>query len=500
MADKRPLVLDVDGTFLKTDMLLESFWAGLSQDPVGVIGDTFANIRAPARLKRALTDRVDLPVERLPVRQEILDMAAAARDDGHKVVLASASDERLVARLAKHHGLADGVLGSDGEHNLKGAAKAGALTAAYGDRGFDYAGDASADRPVWDASGVAIIVGNHSRAAEDLRANGKEVVEVSGGWRRRDLIRALRPHQWVKNVLLFLPMIAAHAFDLVTFWHVLVGIAAFCAAASSIYIVNDLLDLDADRRHPTKCKRPFAAGDVPISSGMASCAGLGALALILGASLGWAFLGVVVFYMILSLAYSLKLKRLRWIDIATLASLYTIRVVAGAVASGVEATGYLLAFVFPVFLTLGSVKRLTELTLAKSDERLPGRGYGRPDRGDLLNVAALGTVAALLIFFFYSFSDQALELYPTRWLLWVALIPIAVWLLRMVLLGYAGKQDYDPIVFAMRDRFGIGVILITLSILFYAAGLWAEWFGTDPGQIESFLKMNSGTDRIISMM
>jgi hypothetical protein len=160
-----------------------------------------------------------------------------------------------------------------------------------------------------------------------------------------------------------------------------------------------------------------------------------------------------------------------------LASLYTIRVVAGAAAGGVETSVYMLIFIFPVFIALGCVKRLTELTLATSDARLPGRGYGRPDRGDLVNVAGLGVFGALLIFFLYSVSDQGRALYPDTWLMWLAMIPMAFWLIRMVVLGYIGKQDYDPIVFALKDKLGLGVLMITLSLMFWAAGLWAQWFG-----------------------
>jgi 4-hydroxybenzoate polyprenyltransferase len=204
---------------------------------------------------------------------------------------------------------------------------------------------------------------------------------------------------------------------------------------------------------------------------------LGVAALLGGAMLGAGFLLVLAVYMALSLAYSLRLKRMRWIDIFTLATLYTLRVVAGAEASGVDTSIYMLIFIFPIFVTLGCVKRLTELTLATSDERLPGRGYGRPDRPDLLNVASLGMVGALVIFFLYSLSAQALELYPSRWLLWVALVPISLWLFRMVRLGWQGKQDYDPIVFALRDKQGLGLLMITLALMFYAAGLVQQWFG-----------------------
>jgi len=257
---------------------------------------------------------------------------------------------------------------------------------------------------------------------------------------------------------------------------VVLGMVAFSAAASSIYIVNDLLDLEADRLHATKHRRPFASGAVPIRVGMGAFMALAAIALGLGFLLGPAFLGVIVGYMALSLAYSLRLKRMRWIDIATLSGLYTLRVVAGAAAGRVDVSIYMLIFIFPIFMTLGCVKRLTELTLATSDERLPGRGYARRDRSDLRNVAILGMAGTLVVFFLYTLSEQARALYPTRWILWVAMIPMGMWLLRMLRLGFFGKQDYDPIVFAMRDKRGIGLLLLTLSMMFYAAGLWQEWF------------------------
>jgi 4-hydroxybenzoate polyprenyltransferase/phosphoserine phosphatase len=476
MSETKPLVLDVDGTFLKTDMLFETFWAGLGTDPFATLRATFTNLRRPERLKAELARIAPLRTDLLPVNPEVADLALRSRMAGREVVLASASDRSLVEPLAREYGLSERVFASDADHNLKGAAKAAALVEAYGEGGFDYAGDGSVDMPVWQKSENALVVG-HLASARVLSAEGRNVVELSGGWSWRALIKALRPHQWVKNVLLLLAMIAAHRFDLATLIPILWGIAAFSAAASSIYIVNDLLDLEADRLHQTKCRRPFASGDVPIPVGMAAFGLLALFALGVAAALNWQFFGVVVLYMITSLAYSLKLKRLRWVDISTLAALYTIRVIAGAAAGQVEVSIYMLIFIFPIFITLGCVKRLTELTLATSDAPLPGRGYGRPDRSDLLNVAWLGTIGALLIFFLYSISDQGQLLYPTTWILWVAMIPMALWLVRMVALGWFGKQDYDPIVFAMRDKFGIGILMITLSLMFWAAGLWGQWFG-----------------------
>ncbi len=476
MTDTRPLVLDVDGTFLKTDMLLETFWGGMGRAPLATLRAAVTKFNDRAALKAALARIAPLRLDLLPVNPDIVAMARGAQAEGREVILASASDIALVIPLAAQFGM-KGTLASDGVTNLKGRDKAAVLVAAYGEGGFIYAGNDRSDMAIWEHSSHAIIVGAAGGAAARLQARGIDSTAVAGGWRARDLARALRPHQWVKNILLILPMIAAHDFRLSLLVLVLAGVAAFSAAASCIYIVNDLLDLEADRLHPTKQRRPFASGAVPIGVGMATSAVLGVIALVIGAALGAAFLGVVILYMVLSLAYSLKLKRMRWVDIATLASLYTLRVVAGAAATGVAASGFMLVFIFPVFITLGAVKRLNELTLATSDARLPGRGYGRPDRSDLVNVAGLGMAGALLIFFMYSFSEQARTLYPTQWLMWVALFPIAAWLFRMIRLGYYGKQDYDPIVFALKDKRGIGLLLITLSLMFYAAGLWQQWFG-----------------------
>ncbi|WP_417808395.1 UbiA family prenyltransferase [Thioclava sp.] len=472
MTNKKPLVLDVDGTFLKTDLLFEAFWAGLGRAPLPTLRAAARYFSQPAKLKAELARIVPLRLDLMPVTPSVAAEVAQAKDEGREVVLASASDETQVKTLATVHDLSERVFASDGQTNLKGEAKAQALVSTYGEKGFDYAGNEATDMAIWTHADRAYVVGDVT-AVSSL----PKVTELEGGWSWRALLKAIRPHQWVKNVLLLLPLIASHRFDLDTFGPILLGIVAFSFAASSIYIINDLLDLEADRLHPTKCRRPFASGAVPIRVGMMAFVVLALSALGIAAILNWAFFGIVVLYTLTSLAYSLKLKRMRWVDIATLASLYTIRVVAGAAAGQVDVSVYMLIFIFPVFIALGCVKRLTELTLATSDERLPGRGYGRGDRGDLVNVAGLGVFGALLVFFLYTVSDQGEVLYPDTWLMWIAMIPLGWWLIRMVALGWFGKQDYDPIVFAMRDKFGLGLIMIMLSLMFWAAGLWAQWFG-----------------------
>ena len=325
MSNIKPLVLDVDGTFLKTDMLFECFWAGLGKDPFRVIITSLRFFFQRAVLKKQLADIAQLRTDLLPVHPDLKQIADQERMAGREVALASAADRSLVESLAAYHGLSRRVFASDGNTNLKGAAKAGDLVSVLGEGGFDYAGNERADIAIWSHAENALIVGDHRQIRDQLVRSGQNVTEIAGGWQTKDLIRALRPHQWVKNVLLLLPMLAAHEFSFAALWFVAVGAVAFSAAASCIYIVNDLLDLEADRLHATKRRRPFASGAVPISVGMATSATLGFLALGLSAMLGLPFLAVVVGYMILSLVYSLRLKRMRWVDIATLAALYTLR-------------------------------------------------------------------------------------------------------------------------------------------------------------------------------
>ena len=470
MTEKLPLVVDIDGTFLKTDMLFEGFWLAMGKRPLETVKTAFRYLRDPARLKQEITRLAEINVELLPVNPDIEGYVIQAQQQGREVIFASASDRELVQRLADHHGIAGRHLGSDGKTNLSGLRKAQALNDRYGVGGYTYAGDQKLDMEVWRSAGEAIVVGWHPGIVRRLGTEGISVTELRKTWSRRSAAMGLRPHQWVKNVLLLLPLIAAHNLDPLSLLRTVMAMVAFCAASSSIYVVNDLLDLEADRQHPKKRFRPLAAGNVRIPDAMVMSIALGFFALGVGYIIGWQVMGVVALYMLLSLVYSLKLKKMRWVDIAALATLYTLRVVAGGLAAQVGASGWLIGFIFPTFLALGCVKRLTELTLATSSGKVPGRGYTRSDRDDLLNMAGLGVVFSLLVFLIYTFGANAAELYQDIWMLRLAIIPLALWQIRMVLLGWQGKQDYDPIVFAMRDNTGLLIVAVIVLILFHASG------------------------------
>lgn len=466
---KKPLVVDIDGSLLRTDMLLESFLTALGKDAVSTVKAAYEHISDPARLKHEMAQLSDLDVSRLPVNEDVVALAKQAMAEGREVVLASGSDQLLVKRLADRLELEGEHIGSDSRINLTGEAKGDALVERFGEGNFDYVGDAPVDLKVWERSDKAYAVGPSDRLLRDVQGLGKTVQTLPGGWHFKDLIKALRPHQWIKNVLLLMPMVAAHRTDILGFEIVIAAMISFSFAASSIYIINDLLDLDADRMHEKKHARPFAAGKVPIKVGALTSIGLGVTALLIAFLIGWQMLGVVAVYMALSLSYSVYLKSLRWIDIWVLALLYSLRVLAGGVAADAGASGWLVAFVFSVFMSLGCVKRMTELARAKTEEKLPGRAYQKRDRPDLLNMSILTALNGIIIFLTYTYSETAYTLYAGIWeLRWVA-IPLTVWMVRMISTGWAGTQDYDPIVFALRDRYSLVFSVIVVLGLFNAA-------------------------------
>ncbi|MSU88384.1 UbiA family prenyltransferase [Rhodobacteraceae bacterium 2CG4] len=463
-----PLVADLDGTLIRSDTLLECFWKGMGVAPVRTVATALRLFRRRAALKHALAEIARPEPGTIPLDEDVIALLASARQQGRKVHLVSGATRGLVEEIAGLYGPFDGIDGSDRDGNLTAHRKAARLTERFGHRGFDYVGDSVADIPVWQAARKGFVARPRPAFLRLLKLKGLEPAPVGAPWRTRDLLRALRPHQWLKNMLLFLPLIAAHRTDAAGISAVVLGIVAFSALASSIYIVNDLIDLDADRLHESKRNRPFASGRVPIKIGMAASLGLGLLGMALGAVLGGWMMLVLLVYLVSTLSYSMHLKRVRWVDVTMLAGLYTLRVVAGAVAGGVAASGWLFGFIFPVFLSLGCVKRLTELSRARGDGFLPGRRYQPRDRDDLLNVSIISGIASVTVFVAYSLSDTAASLYDPVRALWAVALLLSVWLVRMIWTGWKGQQDYDPIIFAITDRQGVVLVALSAALLLYS--------------------------------
>ncbi|WP_072746970.1 UbiA family prenyltransferase [Oceanicella actignis] len=476
-AERRVLVVDLDRTLIRTDMLLETFFAALARAPLRTLAALGALRRGRAAFKAALADIARPDPRALPIEPAVKARIEAARAAGERVALVTATDERVAREIADALGLFDEVHGSTPERNLKGEAKAALLTALYGERGFDYVGDSAADLAVWRHARTAITVGagpRLRRLAEGAAPRAEHLAPPQPLSRRLiPHLRALRPHQWLKNALIFVPPLAAHRFDGATLGAAALGFACFSLTASCVYIVNDLLDLSADRAHPRKRHRPLASGALPIAHGLAMAPVLlgGAFALAL-AALPAGFSAVLAIYFALTLAYSLTLKRRLVIDICTLAGLYTLRVFAGGAATELAISPWTLAFFGFLFLSLAAMKRQTELVdgLRSGRARAAGRAYQVEDLPIVAMMAVAAGYLSVLVLALYISNDATRALYSSPQLLWWALPVLLYWISRMVMLAHRGRMTDDPLVFATRDPVSLACGAATLAA--GAAGAW----------------------------
>lgn len=457
----RPLVVDLDGTLLKTDLLVESFLHLLARHPGKALGALFALARGKAALKAKLAEQALLDIATMPMDTAVLALIAERRAAGGEVVLASASDERYVRAVADHLGGFDRVMGSRDGHNLSGPNKAAALVAAFGEGGFDYIGNARADLPIWEKGHTAYLAGGSGSLARKLKArqpNAHRLDHEAGG--ARAYLKAMRPHQWLKNLLVFAPAAAGHTL-FQNIGVLLVAFVAFSLCASSVYITNDLLDLAGDRAHPRKRHRPFASGDVPAMGGVVLAIALLAAGFGLACALAGDFVWVMAGYYLLTSAYSFYLKRKPVVDVIVLACLYGMRVVAGGHASHTMLSLWLEALAIFLFLSLALVKRSAELVSrvqagkADTTAEIAGRGYMLTDLPVIEAMSAAAGYNAVLVLALYinSAAVRAAYAYPDR--LFFLCVLLLAWISRMLVITRRGWMNDDPIVFAVRDKWSL---------------------------------------------
>lgn len=454
-AAERPLVVDLDGTLIRSDLLVEGCFALLSEAPLRLPRAAAALAHGRAAFKARVAAEAPLDPASLPFNDEFLAFLRAEHARGRRLFLATAADAGYAHALADQLGLFAGVFASDGTTNLKGSAKARALVAAFGPRGFDYAGNAPADLAVWEQAGGVVAVNASPALLRTIRARFPDATIIAPRQRRaRDYLRALRPHQWLKNLLLLVPGFAAHRFDAPMALACAIAFVSFSLCASSVYLLNDLLDLRHDRQHRTKRHRPLAAGRIDIPHGIAIFLAALAAAAALGTLLPTAFLDVLGGYYALTLAYSMRLKRQPIIDVITLAALYGIRIVAGGAAVAVTLSPWLLAFSIFFFLCLALVKRSTELTDRRGRDANdpPGRGYRRDDLSVLQTMAAAAGYVAVLVFILYINSPAVAGLYTNAERLWAIPAILLYWISRVLILTHRGDMHDDPVIFAARDH------------------------------------------------
>ncbi len=462
------LFVDLDGTLVRTDMLFETLMAALKRKPWIVLMLPAWFLRGRAYLKKRLAEEGAVRADLLPYDQDVIARINAEREKGRQVVLATASDGTVANQIATHLGLFDGVIASDGENNLKSAAKLAAIKAWPGVESFEYIGNARADVAIWAESSRAIAVRTPRAVVREAAAGGRTVEELGEPKKTlRSAVRALRPHQWAKNVLIFLPLLASHIyFDMSLWLSDIVAFVAFSLCASSVYVLNDLLDLESDRRHPRKRRRPFAAGDLSIQAGLAMAVGLIVAAFGLASLDGTPFLVVLGIYFLLTLSYSFSLKAIVLVDTIVLAGLYTMRVIAGYAATDIVPTFWLLAFALFLFFGLAMLKRFSELieVRKRSDDGPPGRGY-RADDLDVVGVfgAVTGGLAVLILALYINTADVA-KLYGHPQVLWGIVPVLLYWISKIWLIAHRGEMHEDPVVYALTDRESLGVFAVCIAI------------------------------------
>jgi 4-hydroxybenzoate polyprenyltransferase len=471
-----PLCVDLDGTLVRTDMLWESVAQLLKRRPFDLVLLPFWLLRGRAHLKRQIAARTDVDPRHLPYHHEFIDFLRAERGRGRVLVLATASDDGPAQRIAKHVGLFGEVVASNGATNLRGSNKGRLLSERFGKRGFDYAGNSSVDFAVWSEARQAIVV----NAGEGVTRQAGRLTEVSRvfnprGGGLRAALREMRPHQWVKNLIIFVPLITSHRFvESALVVRALLAFAAFSLCASGVYVLNDVLDLESDRQHETKKLRPLASGDLPLSAGLGLIPALFGLGAVTAAFLPWDFSVVLALYVVLTTSYSWKLKRVVLLDVFVLAGLYTIRLIAGHAATKIEYSFWLLAFSMFFFLSLALLKRFTELAaLRQSNKRGPaGRGYVASDL-ELVAMLGIGSgFLAVLVMALYVKSPeldvQQLYRYP---LLLLMMCPLLLfWVSRAWLIAHRGQMHDDPVVFALKDKVSYLIGALAVLVLWLATG------------------------------
>ena len=465
--DSQPIALyvDLDGTLIFTDCLYESFLRLLRVNPFAVflaLGWLLKGGRA--YMKAQIATQVDIDVQTLPYNAPLIEWLHDEKAKGREIILATASQIKYAEAIASHLKLFDRVLASDKDVNFKGRNKVRRLVDESTKGGFDYAGDSYADLKVWEAARAAVVVSNSNKLLRSVKAL-TSVEKVFPSLQKVFSLAALRPHQWLKNVLLFAPLFTSHQFlqtgPLITTF---VAFISLSLCASSVYILNDLLDLEEDRQHPRKRYRPFASGKASLIGGIVALPCLLVGAFLIAARVGPDFVLWLGLYYALTLLYSFYLKRIVIVDILVLASLYTIRIIAGAAATSVPVSGWLLAFSMFLFLSLSLVKRYAELVVLAAeglDGMIPGRNYHTRDARVIQWLGLASGYLAVLVLALYVDSSDVLKLYSNDKLLWFSVPLVLLWVSRVWWAAHRGEIYGDPVLFVVRDHFS----QITLAFL-----------------------------------
>jgi 4-hydroxybenzoate polyprenyltransferase/phosphoserine phosphatase len=462
-----PIVVDLDGTLTPTDTLVESLLKYMRKSPLNLFRVVGLGRQERAVFKSHIADHTSISGELLPYNEPFLKYLKEEKAKGRRIVLATAAHRSIADAVSSHLDIFDDVLATDGTHNLKGKEKLAAIHESLGEH-FVYAGNSRADIPIWKECKHAILVGVPSQVARSIKRQVS--VEREFKWPAPDLkvlMKALRVHQWLKNLLLFVPLLTA--INLSSFsrlLHVMVAFVAFSLAASSTYIFNDLLDIENDRAHPRKCNRPFASGQLSITAGVIMSVVLMVVAVTMALSLSQGFFFMLLLYVIMTVFYTLVLKEIVLIDVLMLSLLYTWRILAGSIATPVATSFWLMAFSVFIFFSLALVKRCAELVAMDEKGKMGtyGRDYWVEDLRVLWPLGVGAALAAVVMFGLFISAPETRIGYATPDMLWLVAIALIYWQSRLWVMTSRGQMHDDPVIFAITDK-GSQIIVLFMVIM-----------------------------------
>ena len=466
-----PLYVDLDGTLIKSDLMFESILILLKKNLFFLFAIPVWLLKGRPYLKVQLAKRVQVPIEQVPVNEEFHEFLQKEKDRGRKLVLISASNQTVVEQVSSHFDLFNECFGSNESTNLKANNKLARIQELNNGKSFSYAGNSSADLPIWKESAEVLLV-NCSQSLEGKikTTNAKSFDSAPSQFNK--LLETMRPHQWLKNLLVFVPLILSHQINQLDLLFLsIIAYVSFCLCASSVYLLNDMLDLKSDRQHTTKSKRAFAAGDLPLATGFFAGPLLFLMGVLFALLLPQSFLLVLMIYWLLTSLYSFCLKRLFLMDVITLAVLYTMRVIAGSAAISVQTTVWLITFSFFLFLGLALVKRVIELlnVIGEGKQRIEGRAYLYTHIWLLSRIGKASSATAIIVFILYITAPETIQLYSSPLILWL-ICPLLMYLLfRIWQFAHTQKLEEDPVLFALTDRIGQVIAVVCGALIWLAA-------------------------------
>lgn len=470
-ATNTPLVVDLDGTLTPTDTLIECIVSAVQKTPLNLVRLPLWLMKGRAGFKEEIAAHGDIAAEHLPYRSPLLNYLRDEKAKGRKIVLATAAHHSIADSVAKHLGLFDHVLATGAGRNLKGSSKLQAIQRLVGEN-FVYAGDSPADVAIWKAAQAAVLVDVSPGIAEEVRQSVPIEREFKGDPAGlRVWLRAARVHQWLKNLLLFVPLLTNFSFtDVSKLTSISQAFLAFSFAASATYMVNDLWDLQNDRAHPRKRLRPFASAQLPILRGLTVAASALLLAFVLAASVSTGFLLMLLLYLALTSAYSWVLKEYVLIDVLMLSLLYTLRILAGSVAAGIVVSSWLLTFSAFIFLSLAMVKRCAELVSlgASGAVATRGRDYRVTDLAVLWPLGVGAALSAVVVFGLFISAPETQSRYATPQVLWLVAMGLIYWLARLWVKTSRGEMHDDPLVYALKDRGSRMTVFAMMAVMLAA--------------------------------